>query len=80
MLCDNLFDLVEASSKHLVFRLFKVVVQSNSINPDNIDLVEIKGRLVLLLLVQQYPFQFYTLKVIAYLAKVVLGRDFVCSF
>ena len=80
MLCDNLFDLVEASGKHLVFRLFKVVVQSNSMNSDNIDLVEIRGRLVLLLLVQQHLFWFYTLKVIAYLAKVVLGRDLVCSF
>ena len=75
-----MFDLVEASSKHFVFWSLQVIVQANSINSNNINLVGIRGRLVLLLLVQQHLFWFYTLKVIAYLAKVVLGRDLVCSF
>ena len=57
-----------------------MIVQANSIDSDNINLIQIRRQLVLLLLILQGPLWFYTLQIIVHLAKVVLGRDLVSGF
>ena len=52
-------------------------MQANSIDSDNINLIEVRHRLVLLLLIRQSLLQLYPLQVIVHLAKVVLNSDLV---